>query len=153
MKYIAIQDPYGIPLNHKGLRRAARPGVTSRIQVQRLKIKCVYSWLVAVGVGMVWSYLDYGTWFTEEVLHGRSMPEAGGQTPRLSLRGVPGVWAFPDRGICLTEVTRACGAMWGGRPRPAPGRPASRRTRRRPQRGPKGQGDRPTKPMPERLPE
>ena len=75
MKYIAIQDPYGIPLNHKGLRRAVRPGVTSRIQVQRPKMKCVYSWLVAVGVGMVWSYLDM-------VLAGSRRADSEAEPPR-----------------------------------------------------------------------
>src|SRR5450432_4311470 len=66
---------------------------------------------------------------------------------RLSMAlGITPKWA-----IHLTQVARACEAWWGGRPRPrpAPWPARSRRTRA----SAAVQGDRPTKPLPERLPE
>ena len=54
-------------------------------------------------------------------------------------------------GMHLTQVTRLCGAMWGGRPRPQPAPwPACQQAD---EASAAVQGDRPTKAMPERLPE
>ena len=53
MKHRAIRDPYGNPLNHKGLCKVVGLGVTDRIQTQQLTTRRVYSGLVAVRVGLV----------------------------------------------------------------------------------------------------
>ena len=129
MKEIAIQDPYCIPLIHKGLGRAAEPSVTSRIHVQRIEMKRVYSGgLMGRNAGLVPSWT---IWYS---VHRRGLARKINAGTKRAASEASRSWASPIGHLLDSGNPRRWSHVGRAPAAKLAGRAAGRRTRRRPPR-------------------